>query len=68
MSTVIVAKELIEAALDKLREARTDVAVSDTVLNEYLSVIRAQAATIEELKVLLDAQDEIIAKLRYGKT
>lgn len=66
MSTVIVDKELIEAALLNLNQARNDIEAGDKVLNDYLAVIRAQAKQVDELKVLLDAQDAIIAKLRYG--
>ncbi len=59
-------ERLAEKLLNRLQAANVNMDIADQTLTEYLAVIRAQAATIDELKLIADAQDAIITKLKKG--
>ena len=67
MRPIIIDDEILKGLIHKVESAKADIAAADDVYRQHLAVIRAQAEQIKDLKVLLDAQDALIAKLRYGE-
>lgn len=57
---------LITVSRSILERLESDLKLADMTCDDRLEIIRQQAATIDDMKKTLDAQDKIIAKLRYG--